>query len=179
MKAAAAKAMNTPAVRQASNTFQFNLRLLFTITTIVAVVIAGISNSPVVFSILLCVVAFVGASLMVSKELSWKWQLWTLLACMYFPFAWVLVWKTFKNASWAILIGVIGLPAFLPATILARSFGKHPDQLIWLFILLTTVEIAVGFWLIRTGPRRTTAYFVLVMLMSIYGSMFLNMGMRI
>ena len=171
--------MNAAAAKDESNPFQFNLRWLFTITTIFAIAIAGISNGPVAFSVLLLVVAFVGASLMVAKELSWKWRLGALLACMYFPFAWVFAWKTFKNASWTTLIGVIGLPALLPGATVAGLFGKHPDQFIWLYILLTAVEIAIGFWLIRTGPRRTTAYLVLAMLLSIYGSMFLNIAMRI
>jgi len=179
INAAAAKDTKAPAAQEESHPFQFNLRLLFVITTILAILIAGILNGPVAFCILLWVVAFVGASLMVSKELSWKWQLCALLACMYFPFVWVLVWKTFKNANWTILIGAIGLPTFLPTTILARSCGTHPDQVVWLFILLTAIEVAIGFWLIRTGPRRTTVYLVFVMLLSIYGSMFLNMGMRI
>ncbi len=81
--------------------------------------------------------------------------------------------------GWMMLLGATGLPAFLPVVFLARSLGKHPDKFIWLAFPLTAIEIASGIWLIRTGPRRTTAYFVLVMLLSIYGSMFLNMGMRI
>ena len=179
IKAAAARDSQVATAQEQSNPFQFNLRWLFITTTIIAILIAGISNGPVAFYMLLWVVAVVGASLMVSKELSWKWQLGALLACMYFPFAWVLVWKTFRNASWTLLIGVIGLPALLPGATVAGLFGKHPDQFIWLYILLTAVEIAIGFWLIRTGPRRTTAYLVLVMLLSIYGSMFLNIAMRI
>jgi len=171
MEAAAAKDKNNP--------FQFNLRWLFTITTFTAILIAGISNGPVAFCCLLWVVAFVGASLMVAKELSWKWQLFALLACMYFPYVWVLVWKTFKNVSWTTLVAAIGLPACLPGAVLASAFGKHPDQVIWLYILLTAVEIAIGFWLIRRGPRHATAYLVFAMLMSIYGSMFLNIAMRI
>ena len=170
-EAAAAEKKNKP--------FQLNLRLLFAITTIVAIGIAGIINGPVAFCILLWVAAFVGASWMVSAELSWKRQLSALLACMYFPFAWVLVWRTFRNMGWMMLLGTTGLPAFLPVVFLARSLGKHPDKFIWLAFPLTAIEIASGIWLIRTGPRRTTAYFVLVMLLSIYGSMFLNMGMRI
>ena len=178
IKAAAARDSQVATAQEQSNPFQFNLRWLFITTTIIAILIAGISNGPVAFYMLLWVVAVVGASLMVSKELSWKWQLGALLACMYFPFAWVLVWKTFRNASWTLLIGVIGLPALLPGATVAGLFGKHPDQFIWLYILLTAVEIAIGFWLIRTGPRRTTAYLVLVMLLSIYGSMFLNIVAR-
>jgi len=167
------------AVQTESKPFQFNLPLLFAITAILAVVIAGIINGPVAFCILLWVAAFVFASLMVSKELSWKWQLSALFACMYFPFSWVLVWKTFQNANWMMLMGAIGLPAFLPASLLASSCGRHPNQVIWLFMLLTVIEITIGFWMTRTGPRRTTAYLVLVMLLSIYGSMFLNAAMRI
>ena len=179
MTAADAEIVNTPATREESNPFQFNLRWLFASTTIVAIVVTGIRNGPVAFCVLLGVVVFVGASLMVSKELSWKWQLCALLGCMYFPFAWLLVWKTFRNASWTILLGAIGLPAFLPTAILARTFGRHPDEVIWLYILLTAAEITIGFWLIRRGPRHATSYLVFAMLMSIIGSMFLNMGMRI
>ena len=169
---------NAAAALEESNPFQFNLRWLFISTTIVAILIAGISNGPVAFCILLWVVVFVGASLMVSKELSWKWQLCALLACMYFSFAWVLVW-TFEGVSWKVLGAAIGLPATLPTVCIAGGLRTHPETVWWLFILLTAVEIAIGFWLIRTGPRRSAAYLVLVMVMSIYGSMFLNIAMRI
>ena len=44
---------------------------------------------------------------------------------------------------------------------------------------MVVVEIGIGFYFVRKSPRYTIAYFVLIMLMSIYGSMFLNMGTRI
>jgi len=96
-----------------------------------------------------------------------------------FPFVWVTTWNTFSDANWTLVVGAVGLPSFLPTVLLARSFDTHPGQVVWLGVLLTVVEATVGFWLIRTGARRTVAYFVLVMLLSIYGSMALNAGMRI
>jgi hypothetical protein len=141
-------------------------------------VIAGVTNFTVAFCILLWVVAFVASSRMVVKELTWRWQLVALLGCMYLPYAWTLFPGSFKGLNWTMVFGAIGLPTFLPTFLLCGFFNTRSEEMVWLWILLTAVEIAIGLWLVRTGPRRTIAYFVLVMLMSIYGSMFLNALVR-
>jgi len=161
-----------------SGPFQFNIKMLLAITTIIAVMIAGLLNGPAVFGILLWVVAFVGASLMVSNQLSWKWQFSALLAIMYLPFAWLLFPETNRTLGWEVVFISIGIPAFLPTAVVASSFDQHPGQMFWLYFVLTAIEAAIGFRLIRTGQRRTAAYFVLVMLLSVYGSIFLNAVMR-
>ncbi len=158
--------------------FQFHLRVLLAITSLVAISIAGLTNFPVAFCVLLWVVGFVAATRIIANELSWRWQLATLLACMYFPFAWVLFSGEFKELSFTTVCGAIGLPAFLPSLFVGALFDQHVAKTVWLWGMLVACEIAIGLWLIRLGPRRTIAYFVLVMLTSTIGSMVLNALMR-
>lgn len=162
--------------------FQFNLYSLMVVTTILAILLALLAHQSVVLrlSILIWVVAFVSVVRMIVKDLPWKWQFSALLACMYFPYVWVLTERAFKNASWELLCSAIGLPCFVPVVFIGRFvFGTRAENMVWLWILMVVVEAAIGFCLIRKLPRCSIAYFVLVMLMSIYGSMFLNMGTRI
>lgn len=159
--------------------FQFNLRSLLVLTAVVAVLLALIANCFALFGVLIWVVMFVSAVRMIVKHLSWQWQLSALLACMYFPYVWAFASKSVKNQSVELLFGAIVLPSFVPAMFLGRMFHTRPMEIIWLWCLLLVAEVAIGFWLIRKAPKCTIAYFVLVMLMSIYGSLFLNMGSRI
>lgn len=160
--------------------FQFNLYSLLVLTTIVAILFAVIVKQSVVISILIWVVAFVCAVRAIVKHQSWRWQFSALLACMYLPYAWLFSSTAFKNLSGELVLGTVGLPSFLPSVFLSRMFFKtHPGEMVWLWILMTAAEVTIGFGLIRLAPKCTIAYFVLIMLMSIYGSLFLNLGMRI
>lgn len=141
---------------------------------------AAIANQSVVIWMLIWVVAFVAAVGMIVKNLSWKWQFSALLACMYFPYAWVIASGEFKNLSWELVPGAIGLPSFVPTLFIGRFvFDARAEDIMWLWILMVVIETAIGIYLIRKTPGCAIAYFVLVMLMSIYGSMFLNVGTRI
>ena len=157
--------------------FQFNLYSLLVLTTIIAILFAVVANQSVVICILIWVVAYVSTVRMVVKHLSWKWQFSALLACMYLPFAWVVFSRAFKTLDAEHILGAVGLPSLVPVTFLSRMV--HPSEIVWLWILMTAIEVAIGIWLIRKSPKCTIAYFVLVMLMSAYGSMFFNMGIRI
>lgn len=177
MKEAPAKEVPT---KSEPRRFQFNLYSLMVLTAIVAVLFAMIANQSVVTCVLFWVVAFVAAVRMVVKNLCWKWQFSALLACMYFPYSWLIASGEFKNIKIELVLGAVGLPSFVPSVCLARMFFEtHPLEIVWLWILLTAIEVAIGFWLIRIAPKCTIAYFVLVMLLSIYGSLFLNLGTRI
>jgi hypothetical protein len=170
--------MKEPSLDDAKKPFQFNLRMLLAVTTIVAIGIASATHFTIAFCISLWVIAFVATSRMVAKDLTWRRQLAALLACMYFPYVWTLFPGTFKGLSWTIVFNAVGLPTFFPTFFLCGFFGTRSEEMVWLWILLTLVEVAIGAWLIRTGARRTITYFVVVMLMSIYGSMFLNALVR-
>ena len=171
--------MRKPAAGEETKAFQFDIRLLLLITSIVAVVTAAGSKGPIALSVLLGVTAFVALARMVAKELSWKFQIGALLACMYLPYVWFFFTGSFRSIGWSTIVGyAIGLPAFLPSFFLAGLFGTHVDEAIWLMILLLVVEVAIGFWVIRIGPRCAVVYFVFAILMSILGSMILDVLMR-
>jgi hypothetical protein len=56
-----------------------------------------------------------------------------------------------------------GLPAFLPAALLGRLFNQNMHHAFWLALLLTALEMVIGIWMIRLGPKRTIAYLPLVL----------------
>lgn len=159
--------------------FQFNLKGVLTITTVLAISFVGLGQKPVGICILIWVVAFVSAVSMVVKHLGWKWQFSALLASMYLPFVWLFASSVHKNLGWEFVVGALGLPAFIPAMYFGSLLDTRTVDQLWLWWLLTSIEMAIGFCLIQIGRKWTIAYFVLVMLMSLYGSLFLNMGMRI
>jgi hypothetical protein len=159
--------------------FQFNLHALLVLTTIAAVLFAVIASHFVAVCILIWVVGFVAGVGMIVRHTSWKWQFSALLACMYFPFAWVFTSSAFNQMNVELLLGAVGLPSFVPTVFIGRLLDTRAQEILWLWVLMVAIELVIGFCMTQIGPRCTTAYFVLVMLMSIYGSLLLNMGTRI
>ncbi|MEZ6073113.1 MAG: hypothetical protein R3C10_23310 [Pirellulales bacterium] len=149
---------------------QFTSRTLLLLTTAIAIVLAVATRFPMVVSSVLCALAFCHVVWFWIRSHSHRWQTTALLACLGFPFVWVLFHDELDNLFPAILWLAAGLPAFLPAALIGSLFGQNMNDVIWLAVLLTGAELAVGTWLIRLGPRRTIAYLVLVLLLSTFGS---------
>ena len=158
--------------------FQFGVRGLFLVTSFVAVVIAGLVNMALLTCVCSSFLAFFVASRAVAIHLSWRWQLPMLLASMYLPYMWVLTSGEFDELEWHLLAGLFGLPAFFPSIVIGSMLGMHLEKGIWLLLLITAIEIAFGTWMVRLGPRRTIAWSIFVVLVSLVGSMGLHALMR-
>ena len=107
-----------------------------------------------------------------------RWPVASLLACMYFPFAWIIPWSERSNVLPEMLWMASGLPAFFFTLLVGSLFRQHPQELAWLSMLLTSAELLIGVWLIGLGPRRFIAYFVFLLIASIFGSFTLNALVR-
>jgi len=94
-----------------------------------------------------------------------------LAACMFLPYAWVIGYDELDRIFPTLLGLIAGMPAFLPAALLTQAFGQHLQESQWLALTLTAVELLIGIWMIRLGPRRTIAYLLLVMQLSAVGSL--------
>lgn len=157
---------------------RFTSRTLLLITTAMAIVLAVATKFPMVVSSVLCTLVFCYAIWSCIRSRQHRWPTMALLACMVLPYVWLPFYDEIDNMLPAILWLAAGLPAFLPAALIASLFGPITNDVNCLAILLTAAEMAIGLWLIRLGPRRTIAYLVLVLLMSTIGSFGLNALVR-
>ena len=90
---------------------------------------------------------------------------------MILPYAWVVGYDELDRILTSLAVMIAGMPAFLPAAFLSQMLGQHFQESQWLTFLLTAVELAIGIWMIRLGPKRTIAYLLLVMQVSAVGSL--------
>ena len=156
---------------------RFTTRAMFLMTAVVAVVIVTFTKFPLVASGGLCAFAFCYVVWFWSRFRQNRFQTTALLACMWLPFVWIIAWDELDNLSEILWIAA-GIPALFPALFIGSLFGQNPHEAMWLAVLLTGAEMAVGTWIIRLGLRRTIAYVVFVFLMSTFGSFVLHALMR-
>ena len=97
----------------------------------------------------------------------WAKQLWVKTR----PLAWVLGYDELDRILPALFVMIGGMPAFVPAALLGKLFGQQFFESQWLAFLLTAVEFVIGVWMMRLGPKRTVAYFLIVMQVSALGSL--------
>ena len=165
----------------ASRRFQFNVRTLLILMSVVAITIVGLSNSLTGFVLLLICAMLVFSLWMVTHRLSFQWQVVSLVACMYFPYAWVVFNKGFRGVDWGtVILAGFGLPSFLPSLLIGRFvFEQRVEEMPWLLVVITAFELAIGVLLIRLGPKRAIAWMILVLFCSLLGSWGLHAGSRI
>ena len=143
-----------------------------------AAIIAALMKFPMAVSGVLCAIAFCHVVRFWILYQHYRWQTAALLACMCLPYFWIIAFEELDEVFPAILWIVSGMPAFFPTCLIGYLVGQNSHDVMWLAVLLTGVEMVVGTWIIPLGPRRTIAYLVLVLLMSMFGSFALNALVR-
>ena len=73
---------------------------------------------------------------------------------------------------------ISGLPAMIPTALVGSFIHQNLTELTGLTFLLTGIELIIGLWLIRWGPRWAIAFNLVAIIMSIYGSFGLNALLR-
>ena len=159
--------------------FQFNLRSLIVVTTSFSIAIAGLTSFRLVTIVWVIALNLFISAWFVMHCLSVRWRISAVLACMYFPYAWVLFSDDFKDVNSEHLLAAVGLPMFIPSIFIGHFIGIRAEEHAWLPILVTCVELAIGIWLARLGPRKTIAWIIAVVFVSLLGSCVLDAGMRI
>lgn len=150
---------------------RFGLRTLLLITTVAAIATALLAKSPVIVSGLLCAAAFaflLGFGVRYSQH---RMATAALLACMILPYVWVVAYDELDRMLPALAIMIGGMPAFAPAALISAMVGQNFRESFWLAFLLTAVEVVIGIGIVRLGPKRTIAYLLLVMQLSLLGSL--------
>lgn len=154
---------------------RYCLRRLLLVTTGVGIAMAVLVKYPLVGCL------FVNASLAAFFIRFWRkyprhrLAAIALVACMYLPFVWAVGYKQILPMVF-FRIGV--LPTFLPAAWSSSLAGLNFRESPGMGFLLTALELAVGLWLIRLGPKRTITYLVLVLWVAFMSSIFLYGAVR-
>lgn len=150
---------------------RFGLRTLLMFTTIIAIVIGVLVKFPLVTSGSICAASFAYFIWFVIRHARHRMAALTLLACMIFPYAWVVGYDEFDWNIQMLAWIIAALSTFAPAALIGKLAGLHFQEIFWIAFLLTALELTVGIWIIRTGLKRTIAYSLLAMLMSAFGSL--------
>ena len=149
---------------------RFNLRTLLALMAGIAFLIVGLMRWPMVVSSLLYGAAFIYFLWFCVRSPHHRMPAAGLAASMCLPFVWLIGYNELENIWQAILWMAAGLPMLLPAALLSGWFDQNLHEATWLTIILTAVELFVGTQMIRCGPKRTIAYLVFVLLVSVFSS---------
>lgn len=150
---------------------RFSVRTLLMITAGVAVAIPLSAQFPFVLSGIACAAAYAYSIWFCVRNPRHRMAASALLACMILPYAWLAGYDELDRMLPMIAVMIAGMPAFLPGALLSQMLGQHFQETQWLTFLLTAIELLIGIWMIRLGPKRTIAYLLLVMLISAVGSL--------
>jgi hypothetical protein len=150
---------------------RFSLRTLLLITAGAAVAIPLLAKFPLVVSGIVCAGTFAYFIAFCVRNPEHRMASTALLACMILPYAWIVGYDELDRLLPALAVMIAGMPAFLPAAFLSQMFGQHFQESQWLAFLLTAIELAIGIWVIRLGPKRAIAYLLLVLQVSAVGSL--------
>ena len=149
----------------------FSIRTLLLITAMVAVAIVLLAKFPLLVSGIVTAGAFVYLIAFCVSNPQHRLEASALVASMSLPYVWIVGYDELGRILPDLLVMFAGLPAFLPAALLERLFNQNMHDAFWLALLLTALEMVIGIWMIRLGPKRTIAYLLLVLHVSALGSL--------
>ena len=149
----------------------FSIRTLLLITAMVAVAIVLLAKFPLLVSGIVTAGAFMYLIAFCLSNPQHRLEASALVASMNFPYVWIVGYDDPGRILPNLLVMFAGLPAFLPAALLGRLFNQNMHNAFWLALLLTALEMVIGIWMIRLGPKRTIAYLLLVLHVSALGSL--------
>ena len=149
----------------------FSIRTLLLITAMVAVAIALLAKFPLLVSGIVTAGAFMYLIAFCVSNPQHRLATAALVASMSLPYVWIVGYDELGRILPDLLVMFAGLPAFLPAALLGRLFNQNMHDAFWLALLLTALEMVIGIWMIRLGPKPTIAYLLLVLHVSALGSL--------
>ena len=153
----------------------YSIRTLLLITAMVAVAIVLLAKFPLLVSGIVTAGAFMYLIAFCVSNPQHRLAASALVASMNLPYVWIIGYDDLGRILPNLLVMFAGLPAFLPAAWLGRLFSQNMHDAFWLALLLTALEMVIGIWMIRLGPKRTIAYFLLVFHVSALGSLGFHM----
>jgi len=150
---------------------RFSVRALLLLTAGVAIAIPMLAKFPIVLSGIVCIGAFAYLAAFGARHPEHRMAAVTLVACMALPYSWMVGDEDIGNVLFGLMIMLVEMPAFLPTALLSIPLEQYVFDMQWLAVSLNALEIIIGIWIIRLGPKRTIAYLLLVIHMSAGGSL--------
>lgn len=161
----------SPSCEESRKDLRFNLRSLLIVTTCIAICIPLGLKWPLLVCGVFCFAAFLYLVAFAARNASSRLPSFALLACMLLPYSWVISYDELGRILPAIPMLLGSFPSLVPGAFLGYLFGQPFQEVQWLTYLLTAAELMVGVWLIRLGPKPTIAYLLVVMQISLLGSL--------
>ncbi len=153
---------------------RFTVKNLLVLTAVIAIILVALMKFPLVTSCVLCGGAFLHYVWFIVLHPKRRWPAAALLSCVCLPFVWLIGYGEFSNIWKGLLWIATGLPMLLPSAYLASWFGLNFQTAPWISILLTGTELFIGTWIIHLGTRRTIAYLIFALLVSVFSSFCLH-----
>ncbi|WP_145095554.1 hypothetical protein [Rosistilla carotiformis] len=155
---------------------RFQLRSLFLWTTALAIGLAGLMRFPMAVSGAVCGAAYLHFIWFFARQPQHRWGAAALVGCMTLPYAWIADPSGTNgiHVGWILLWVAAGMPMLLPAGFIAGWLGHNVNDVAWLAILMTAGQLVIGTWIIRLGPKRTIAYLIVSLVISLFGSFCLH-----
>lgn len=150
---------------------RFGTQTLLIATALIAIAIPLGIAFPLAVSGLVCAAAFGFLIWQAVRDPACRLPSITLCACMILPFAWVVGYEELDRLLPALPMFLAAMPTFILGGWIGQILGQHHQEVLWVAYLLTSIEILVGAWLIRGGPKRTMVYLLFVMQMSLLNSL--------
>ena len=149
----------------------FSLKSMLIAIVPVSVGMFFVTAFPFPASAVLCGLAFVLYGWNLYRYPGLRLALISLLACMIMPYLWLIGYDELDRLLPDVIWMTCAFPGFYPGMMIGSLLGQHHDNAWWITVLTTATELVVGIGLIHLGPKPAIAWLVLVMVMSIFGSM--------
>ncbi len=149
---------------------RFGIRHILVATALVAIVVTAqrMIELPLMNGLVLASV--VCAVWIAIKQPSVRGSIATMLVCLGAPFLWVLRWPEFHKNILEMFLLIPGLPMLLPALWSSQLLGWNKMGETTLPGLYTLIELTLGLWIVRFGPKPALAYSLIVLTASLVNS---------
>lgn len=157
---------------------RFGIWQVLVATTAVAVVVTAerLLKLPLVLGIVLAVVTY--AIWIAFKQPAQRWQIATLIVCLWGPFLWIFRWPEFHGNIAQVLLMTPGLPALLPAAYFNYLLGMPMLGDATTPGLFTLLFLILGLGLIRAGQWPAMACSLVLLTFSLFSSFGLQAMVR-
>ncbi len=156
---------------------QFSLRAIMIATTLLAISLAGavaVKGGALVLCGGLFGLSIAYAAWLAIPSKSARLPLITWAACTCLPFIWLVTWRQSSLRWWTFAL----CPNGLSSVIAGYLWGVHPTDLAWVSLLAASLELWIAIGMMRSGPKWTLAYFVILLVYMSVGSLGLNAVVR-
>ena len=156
--------------------FRFTMRRVLVVIALTAIWVGSSPQLEVAASRFLCISLLCYAGWLMRHHRADRWAVVALFSCMFLPYLWLAFDRSLMRMLETPAI-IIGFPAFIPQLLIGVVIGQRTVEWFWMGALLTAIQMSVGFWMIRLGPKRTIAFLVYSLVASLLGSCFLYGGL--